>query len=69
MKRQNQRIVVLGEVLSDAFPGGDSLGGAPFNFAWHLRWLGRHPLLVSMLGDDPLCTAPFRREWVLEIEP
>jgi len=53
MERRNHRVVVVGEVLFDAFPDGDRLGGAPFNFAWHLQGLGFAPRLVSRLGEDP----------------
>jgi fructokinase len=52
MKRRPQRVVVIGEVLFDAFPDGDRLGGAPFNFAWHLHGLGLNPTFVSRVGDD-----------------
>jgi fructokinase len=44
--------MVIGEVLFDAFPDGDRLGGAPFNFAWHLHGLGAAPRFVSRIGDD-----------------
>ena len=38
------RAVILGEVLFDSFPGGTAtLGGAPFNVAWHLQGLGASP--------------------------
>ncbi|HEX9594094.1 MAG TPA: carbohydrate kinase [bacterium] len=53
MKRRPQRVVVIGEVLCDVFPDGDRLGGAPFNFAWHLHGLGLVPHFVSRVGDDP----------------
>jgi fructokinase len=53
MKRRPQRVVVIGEVLFDAFPDGDRLGGAPFNFAWHLHGLGLAARFVSRIGDDP----------------
>ncbi len=43
---------MAGEVLFDAFPDGDRLGGAPFNFAYHLHGLGASPQLVSRVGDD-----------------
>jgi len=47
------RALVFGEALFDHFPDGTRvLGGAPFNVAWHLRGLGRDPLLVSAVGDD-----------------
>jgi len=53
MERRNHRVVVVGEVLFDAFPDGDRLGGAPFNFAWHLHGLGFAPTFVSRVGEDP----------------
>jgi len=53
MERRTHRVVVVGEVLFDAFPDGDRLGGAPFNFAWHLQGLGFAPLFVSRVGADP----------------
>jgi len=53
MERRNDRVVVVGEVLFDAFPDGDRLGGAPFNFAWHLQGLGFAPQLLSRVGEDP----------------
>lgn len=52
MKGQPRRIVVAGEVLFDVFPDGDRLGGAPFNFAYHLHGLGVSPLLLSRVGED-----------------
>lgn len=52
MEGQPHRVVVAGEVLFDAFPDGDRLGGAPFNFAYHLHGLGLSPLLLSRVGED-----------------
>ncbi len=47
------RPVVFGEVLLDLFPGGEeSLGGAPFNVAWHLKGFGLDPLLITCVGQD-----------------
>jgi len=47
-----QRPLVLGEVLFDCFESGETLGGAPFNVAWHLRGFGLDPLFVSRIGVD-----------------
>lgn len=45
--------VIIGEVLFDVFPQGESvLGGAPFNVAWHLQGLGLKPMMISAVGDD-----------------
>jgi fructokinase len=47
-------VVVLGEVLWDIFGETRRLGGAPLNFAAHVRRLGHSVSLVSGLGDDEL---------------
>lgn len=47
------KIYILGEVLYDSFPDGQSiLGGAPFNLAWHLYALGDNPHFISRVGRD-----------------
>nr|VFK25420.1 MAG: fructokinase [Candidatus Kentron sp. MB] len=47
------RPIILGEVLFDQFPSGESiLGGAPFNVAWHLQGFGASPLFISRIGED-----------------
>ena len=47
------RPVIVGEVLFDCFPDGNSvLGGAPFNVAWHLQGFGLNPLMISAVGGD-----------------
>ncbi len=44
---------MIGEVLFDQFPNGETvLGGAPFNVAWNLRGFGQRPLFVSATGQD-----------------
>ena len=45
-------IIVFGEVLFDVFPQYKRIGGAPFNFAFHLRRLGFPVRFVSRIGDD-----------------
>lgn len=45
-------IVVIGEVLFDMFPEHKRIGGAPFNFAFHLSQLGLPVTLVTRVGDD-----------------
>jgi fructokinase len=50
--RHGVRTLVLGEVLWDRFPDAARLGGAPLNFAVHLKRLGHDPLLMSALGSD-----------------
>ena len=48
------RALVIGEVLWDVFPDARRLGGAPLNFAVHLKRLGHAPRIVSAVGQDAL---------------
>jgi fructokinase len=49
-------VVIWGELLWDRYPpalaGGDQLGGAPANVAWHLGQAGGWAQLVTRVGDD-----------------
>lgn len=45
-------ILVIGEILFDIFPDDKRLGGAPFNFAFHLKYLGLPVIFASRVGDD-----------------
>ncbi|GAB6905457.1 PfkB domain protein [Desulfosarcina cetonica] len=45
-------IVVVGEILIDRFPSYERIGGAPFNFAFHLKKLGFSVRFFSRVGDD-----------------
>ena len=45
-------ILIFGEILYDLFPGGKRLGGAPFNFAYHLRNLGFDVRFISRVAGD-----------------
>lgn len=45
-------VLVIGEILFDLFPDARRIGGAPFNFAFHLRHLGFDVRFVSRVGDD-----------------
>jgi fructokinase len=45
-------ILVVGEILYDIFPNYKRLGGAPFNFAFHVKHLGFPVRFVSRVGDD-----------------
>ena len=45
-------ILVIGEVLIDIFPDYQRIGGAPFNFAFHLKKLGFPVRLISRVGED-----------------
>lgn len=48
------RVFVFGEVLWDMLPGGKKLGGAPANFAYHVRLLGGDAAVCSKVGADDL---------------
>ncbi len=47
-------ILVIGEILFDLFPTYKRIGGAPFNFAFHLKQLGFDVRFVSGVGRDDL---------------
>lgn len=47
-------ILVIGEILYDLFPSYKRIGGAPFNFAFHLKQLGFEVRFVSRVGMDEL---------------
>jgi len=45
-------ILVVGEVLFDVFEKEKQLGGAPFNFAYHLKNFGFPVRYISRIGND-----------------
>jgi len=45
-------ILSIGEILFDVFPAYRRLGGAPFNFAYHLKHLGFAVRFTSRVGCD-----------------
>jgi fructokinase len=45
-------ILVIGEILFDVFPKYRRLGGAPFNFAYHLKQFGFNVRFISKIGMD-----------------
>ena len=45
-------ILVIGEVLFDIFPDSKRFGGAPFNFAYHLKHFGFPVRFISKVGND-----------------
>ncbi len=47
-------IFVTGEILFDLFNDRRRLGGAPFNFAFHMKKLGCDVRFVSRVGNDDL---------------
>lgn len=46
-------ILILGEILFDVFPSYRRVGGAPFNFAFHLKQFGLPVRFVTRIGSDP----------------
>ena len=47
-------VIGLGEALWDMLPEGKKLGGAPANFAYHVRQFGLEGIAVSAIGHDTL---------------
>jgi fructokinase len=51
-KKGNTMILVVGEILYDVFPDYKRMGGAPFNFAFHLKKFGFPVRFISRVGND-----------------
>ena len=47
-------IVGMGEALWDCLPDGRKIGGAPANFAYHVKQFGFNSLAISAIGKDDL---------------
>lgn len=47
-------VVGMGEALWDVLPEGKKIGGAPANFAYHVKQFGLPSCVVSAIGDDNL---------------
>ncbi|MCF8095588.1 MAG: hypothetical protein K9J79_09550 [Desulfobacteraceae bacterium] len=45
-------VLVIGEILMDVFPEYRRIGGAPFNFSYHLHHFGLPVKFISRIGDD-----------------
>jgi fructokinase len=45
-------IIAIGEILFDVFPNYRRLGGAPFNFAYHLKNFGLPVRFITRVGRD-----------------
>jgi len=45
-------VLVVGEMLFDIFLEYRRLGGAPFNFAYYLKKLGRYTRFISRIGRN-----------------
>ncbi|MBN2536197.1 MAG: carbohydrate kinase [Spirochaetales bacterium] len=48
----SSRIISTGEILFDIYPQYKYLGGAPFNFSFHLHNTGHEVAFVSAIGTD-----------------
>jgi fructokinase len=48
-----KKITSVGEILFDVYPEGKKLGGAPFNFIYHIIKLTGKANFVSRIGNDP----------------
>ena len=48
----NNKITAIGEILFDVYPGYKKLGGAPFNFLYHVWKLTGNGTFISKIGDD-----------------
>ncbi len=47
-----KRITSFGEVLFDVYPDGRKLGGAPFNFIYHIKKITGNGNFISRIGND-----------------
>src|ERR1700751_161439 len=56
-----KRVVGLGEVLWDLFPGRSCLGGAPANFAYITTLMGDQGIVASRVGEDSRGIEALRR--------
>ena len=56
-----KRVVGLGEVLWDLFPGRACLGGAPANFAYITTLMGDQGIVASRVGEDSRGIEALRR--------
>ena len=54
------KALVFGEILWDIIEGEHHLGGAPLNFAAHVKQCGQTSCIVSCLGKDKLGDEAFR---------
>lgn len=53
-KEDIKMVVGMGEALWDVLPEGKKIGGAPANFAYHVKQFGLPGYVVSAVGEDPL---------------
>jgi fructokinase len=46
------KVTAIGEILYDIYPDGKRLGGAPFNFIYHIWKLSSRANFISSVGND-----------------
>jgi fructokinase len=49
---QKHSVISVGEILIDIFPGYKRIGGAPFNFAYHMLKMGMPVYFITKIGKD-----------------
>jgi fructokinase len=49
-----KRLTAFGEILFDVYPGMKTLGGAPFNFIYHIKKFTAEGNFISAVGNDDL---------------
>ncbi len=47
-----KKITSFGEILFDVYPDGRKLGGAPFNFIYHIKKITGNGNFISRIGSD-----------------
>lgn len=50
----NDIVIGMGEALWDVLPDGKKIGGAPANFAYHVKQFGLESYAISAVGEDTL---------------
>lgn len=50
----DMKVIGMGEALWDVLPEGKKIGGAPANFAYHVKQFGLDSCAVSAIGEDAL---------------
>lgn len=48
------KVIGMGEALWDVLPDGKKIGGAPANFAYHVKQFGLDSCAISAIGEDHL---------------
>lgn len=62
------KALVIGEILWDIIDGKPHLGGAPLNFAAHVRQCGHESAIISGLGNDELGDEAYSKVTALGVD-